>query len=91
VPRPGVKQYVAEVHGDRASFRVFTTDQAGVYLFDLLDRDGCSTTLQTPVRAADLRPELRRALRHGWGLTTAAGARRLAKENRLRPAETLDS
>ncbi len=73
-----VKQYVATVHGDWASFRVFATGTAGTYLFDLLDPAGCSTTIQFPVRAAALRPDLRRALRHGWGLTTAKGAARLA-------------
>lgn len=79
-PPVGVTKYMAQVDGAWASFRVFETGQPGVYLFDQLDQHGCSTGMQFPMRAADLRPDLRRALRHGWGLTTADGAARMAQE-----------
>jgi len=75
-----VVKYVAEVHGDWSSFRVFTTGRPDTYLFDQIDRWGCSTGLQVPIRSADLRPDLRRALRAGRGWTTAAGAARLERE-----------
>jgi hypothetical protein len=76
----GVVKYVAEVHGDRASFRVFTTGVPGTYLFDQMDPYGHSTCLQIPIPAKELRPDLRRALAAGWGLTSAGGHARLAKE-----------
>lgn len=64
-PELMVVKYVGEVHGDWSSFQVFTTGQPGTYLFDQLDPWSCSTGLQIPVRAADLRPDVRRALRAG--------------------------
>jgi hypothetical protein len=80
-----VVKYVAEVHGGWCSFRVFTTGRPSTYLFDQLDPWGCSTGLQVPVRSADLRPEVRRALRAGRGWTTAAGAARLERQRRSSP------
>lgn len=77
-----VVKYVAQVHGDWCSFRVFTTGRPDTYLFDQLDPWGCSTGLQLPIRAADLHPEVRSALRAGRGSTTAAGAARLERERR---------
>jgi hypothetical protein len=62
-----VKQYVAEVRGRFAWFRVFETGDSRFYLFDMFDPAGCSTTIQFPVRKADLQPDVRRALRHGAG------------------------
>jgi len=63
-----VKQYVVELNGRwGARFRVFTTGDDKYYLFDLLDPYGCSTTIQFPVRKADLKREVRSALAHGWG------------------------
>jgi hypothetical protein len=62
-----VKQYVAEVRGRHARFRVFETGDSRFYLFDMLDPSGCSTCIQVPVRKADLQPDVRRALRHGVG------------------------
>lgn len=62
-----VKQYVAEVQGQHARFRVFTTADDRYYLFDMLDPSGCSTCIQFPVRKTDLQPDVRRALRHGMG------------------------
>ena len=62
-----VKQYVAVVRSRWCRFRVFATGDARWYLFDQLDEHGCSTTLQFPVKKSDLKPEIRRALAHGWG------------------------
>ncbi len=39
-----VVKYVAEVHGDWSSFRVFTTGRPDTYLFDQIDRWGCSVS-----------------------------------------------
>ena len=66
-PRYQVQQYVAEVQGRFARFRVFRTAAPGWYLFDALDPSGASWGLQFPVRAADLRDDVRRALANGWG------------------------
>lgn len=68
-PACQVKQYVAVVKSRETGcqFRVFETGDPKFYLFDLLDEYDCSTTIQFPVRKADLNPEIRRALRHGWG------------------------
>jgi hypothetical protein len=63
-----VKQYVAVVQnrfGQR--FMVFRTGDEQFYLFDPLDRGGCSTCRGFPVERARLRDALRRALAHGWG------------------------
>lgn len=62
-----VKQYVAVVKGRFCRFMVFETGDARYYLFAQLDPDGCQTGLQVPVRKSELRPEIRSALRHGWG------------------------
>lgn len=67
-----VTKFVAEVDGALSRFRVFETGEPGWYLFDQLDRGGCSTGLQFPVRGADLRDDVRRALHHGWGLRREA-------------------
>jgi len=67
-PRYMVKQYVAVVRSRTGTrFRVFKTGDDRWYLFDPLDRDDCSLCNAFPVKASDLRSELRRALRHGWG------------------------
>jgi hypothetical protein len=69
-----VKQYVAEVwsRSDLApqfgqKWRVFCTGDDKFYLFQAIDRNGCATGLDVPVRKADLRPEVRRMLAHGVG------------------------
>ena len=67
-PRMQTKQYVAKVDGAFCSFRVFETGDAKFYLFSQLDANDCDTGLQFPVRKTDLRDDVRRALRHGYGL-----------------------
>jgi hypothetical protein len=63
-----VKQYVAVVKSRTGQrFRVFETGDPKFYLFDPLDKDDCSGCIQFPVRKADLRPDIRRALSHGYG------------------------
>jgi hypothetical protein len=63
-----VKQYVAVVrNGWGNRFMVFRTGDDKFYLFVLVDSHGCFTELQFPVRKSDLRPEIRKALAHGWG------------------------
>lgn len=64
-----VKQYVAQVRSRTGQyFRVFQTGEEKYYLFDPLDgKDGCSRCNGFPVVKRDLRPDLRRALAHGWG------------------------
>lgn len=65
-PEMQVKQYVAEVHGKYASFRVFETGSIKHYLFDAFDpQSGISGGLQFPVLKADLQPDVKRALRRG--------------------------
>lgn len=66
-PELGVKQYVAVVAGQWSRFMVFETGSSKHYLFSQLDPSGCATGLSFPVRKADLRPEIRSALRNGWG------------------------
>lgn len=68
-PEYQVKQYVAVMRSPKTGvrFRVFTTGSEKHYLFDPLDEDDCSTCCQFPVLKAELRPEVRRMLRHGWG------------------------
>lgn len=64
----GVKQYVAIVRSKTGMrFRVFTTGSDKHYIFDPTDKDGCSYCNGFPVLKADLKPEIRRALAHGWG------------------------
>lgn len=65
--RYGVKQYVAVVQGAHSRFMVFETGDSRFYLFSQLDPDGCATGLQVPVSKKDLQPEIRSALRNGWG------------------------
>ena len=65
-----VKQYVAVIRSPTTGgrFRVFRTGDERFYLFDMLiGETGISSTIQFPVRKADLRPDIRRALAHGWG------------------------
>jgi hypothetical protein len=63
-----VKQYVAVVRSRTGMrFRVFETGDAQWYLFDPLSADDCSLCNQFPVRKKDLRPDIRRALAHGYG------------------------
>lgn len=68
-PELGVKQYVAVIRSPRTGqrFRVFTTGSDRHYIFDPIDAHGCSYCVGFPVLKADLEPEIRRALRHGWG------------------------
>lgn len=67
-PELQVKQYVAVVRSARGiRFRVFETGDARYYLFDPLDAHDCSYCNSFPVLKKDLRPDIRRALRHGWG------------------------
>ncbi len=47
-------------------FRVFTTGDDRYYLFDPLDEHDCSRCMSFPVLKADLKPEIRRALRQGY-------------------------
>ena len=64
----GVKQYVAVVqNGTGLRFMVFTTGDPKFYLFCPLDKDGNQGGIQIPVKRADLRDDIRRALAHGWG------------------------
>jgi hypothetical protein len=67
--RLGVVQFVARVRSPTTSarFNVFKSGEAGYYVFDPLDDSGCSRCRAFPVKASDLRPEIRRALAHGWG------------------------
>lgn len=67
--RLGVKQFVAIVQNSYGlKFMVFTTGDAKYYLFQTLDRHGCAIPdMSFPVRKADLRDDIRRALAHGWG------------------------
>ncbi len=67
LPELGVKQYVARVRSRWCRFDVFTTGSPQHYLFAQLDENGCQTTLQFPVLKADLLPDIRQALAHGWG------------------------
>jgi len=63
-----VKQYVAVVKSRTGQrFMVFRTGDEKYYLFDPIDKDGCSYCRGFPVLKADLRSEIRRALSHGWG------------------------
>jgi hypothetical protein len=63
-----VKQFVARVRSRTGQrFNVFETGDAQYYLFDPIDRAGCSYCNAFPVRKKDLRPDIRRALRHGVG------------------------
>jgi hypothetical protein len=62
-PECQAKQYVAVVQGALSRFRVLTTGDARYYLFCPLDMP----MDPFPVLKADLRPEIRRALAHGWG------------------------
>lgn len=63
-----VKQFVARVRSRTGQrFNVFETGDEKYYLFDPIDRDGCSYCNQFPVLKKDLRDDIRRALRHGVG------------------------
>jgi hypothetical protein len=60
-----VKQFVAELNGSSgARLRVYETGSSRHYLFELI---GSNPPLQFPVLKSDLKPEVRRALAHGWG------------------------
>jgi hypothetical protein len=59
-----VKQYVAEVNGAFGSrWQVFETGDSRYYLFVLVQ----NSDISKPVRKTDLQPQVRSALRHGWG------------------------
>lgn len=61
-----VKQYLGEyVRSDGRRFRVFATGDDRFFLFDPLDRHGCSLCCQFPVRKARLPRRMRGALNHG--------------------------
>jgi len=62
-PEMMAKQYVAVVAGALSRFRVFTTGDDRYYLFEPLD----VAMPPFPVAKADLRDDVRSALRHGWG------------------------
>lgn len=64
-----VKQFVARVKSPTTGhrFNVFETKDPKFYLFDPIDNGGCSTCCQFPVLKKELKPEIKRALRHGWG------------------------
>jgi hypothetical protein len=63
-PEYQVKQFVAEVNGAFGSrWRVFTTGSGRHYLLVCVQ----NSDLQVPVLKSDLKPEVRRALAHGWG------------------------
>ena len=62
-PEMQPKQYVAVVQGALSRFRVLTTGSDRHYLFMPLD----VAMDPFPVLKADLRPEIRSALAHGWG------------------------
>jgi hypothetical protein len=67
-PAMQVKQYIAVVQNERGMrFMVFATKDPKSYLFAQLDESGCATGLQIPVRKADLQPNIKSALAHGWG------------------------
>ena len=63
-PELQVKQYVAEVNGAFGSrWRVFTTGSDRHYLLSLVQ----NPEIAKAVLKTDLRPDVRSALRHGWG------------------------
>lgn len=70
-PRYQVKQFVSRLRSPStgARFNVFKTGDEKYYLFDPIDKDGCSYCNSFPVKKSDLLPEYRRALTHGWGNT----------------------
>jgi hypothetical protein len=66
----GVKQFVARIKNARGQrFNVFTTGDDKYYFFDPIDRFDCSYCMGFPVLKKNLRDDIRRALRHGWGNT----------------------
>lgn len=66
--RFGVKQFVARVQSRTGQrFNVFTSGDKKFYIFDPIDRNGCSGCISFPVLRTALRPDVRQALRHGWG------------------------
>lgn len=83
-----VKQFLGEVYavtpwGSPVQYRVFNSGLDGWLLFDRIDGAGCSMCEQFPVKASDLKPHVRRALKAGVTFTTAA-RNRLDTEHRLR-------
>jgi hypothetical protein len=63
----GVKQYVAVVQSSTGRrFMVFETGDAKYYFFMPIF-DGCLSTCGFPVLKSRLQPDIKRALRHGWG------------------------
>lgn len=65
----GVKQYVTIIQNPRTGtkFMVFETGNPKYYLFQQLDPQGFATQLQIPVLKTELKPEYRKALKHGYG------------------------
>lgn len=75
-PELGVKQFVAEMRSSTGTrFRVYTTGSDRHYIFDPIERYGCSYCQGFPVLKARLRPELRRTLAHGWGIPGVVSTR----------------
>lgn len=69
-PELQVKQYVGIVRGAFGSrWQVFMTGSDKHYLFANVK----NPTFQVPVRKADLQPEVRRRLAHGYGHGPAGG------------------
>lgn len=63
-PELQVKRFVAELDGAHGfRWRVFTTGSDKHYLFSCVQ----SPTICLPVLKAELKPEVRSALAHGWG------------------------
>ncbi len=81
-----VKQYVGEVEGSLARFRVFKTGDERWYLFCTLDRHGCDVGMHFPVRKTELHPEVKRALAHGYSFSMPAFRRLQELTGMERPA-----
>lgn len=64
LPELQVIKFVAEVNGAFGfRFRVFTTGSSRHYLFTCVQ----NPLISFPVLKADLQPDVRSALAHGWG------------------------
>lgn len=88
----GVMQYVAEVQGPFCRFTVLKSGDPKFYIFDPLHPDyGTSMCMSFPVRKADLRDDLRRALANGWGNVDPALTFRQQHERDLRAGKAMPS
>jgi hypothetical protein len=61
------KQFVAIVQGRWNKLAVFETGDPDYYLFVVLDPQGNMTSIHIPTPKKDLRPEVARALKAGYG------------------------